>query len=78
MNDKKNESNRWAICVNNADYELSLENRKVYQVIADEKAEKHVYVHVIDETGEDYAFPEENFVFVTLPAKSNKTILALS
>lgn len=78
MSGKKSVSNRWAICVNNADYELSLEIRKVYQVIADEKAEKHGYIRVIDETGEDYAFPEENFVFVFLPAKLNKTVLALS
>ena len=75
---KKNEENLWAICVNNKDNELSLELRKIYQVVEDETAEKRNYVRIIDETGEDYLFPKENFVFVALPAKSAESILAIA
>ena len=75
---KKNEENRWAICVNNKDNELSLELRKVYQVVEDETAEKRNYVRIIDETGEDYLFPKENFVVVALPAKSAESVLAIA
>lgn len=73
---KKTEENRWAICINNKDNELSLELRKVYRVIEDERAEKRNYLRIIDETGEDYLFPAENFVIVSLPAKSAESVLA--
>ena len=46
-----------AICIDNADYEMSLERRKVYPVLPDADAAQHDYVRVIDETGEDYLFP---------------------
>ena len=75
--DKKTEENRLAICINNTDNELSLELRKVYQVVEDERAEKRNYLRIIDETGEDYLFPQENFVIVSLSAKSAESILAL-
>ena len=76
--DKKSKDNRWAICINNTDCKLSLEIRKIYQVISDEVAEKRNYVRIIDETGEDYLFPTENFVFVTLPKNVAKNVLAIT
>lgn len=76
--DKKTEENRLAICINNTNNELSLELRKVYQVVEDELAEKRNYLRIIDETGEDYLFPKENFVIVSLPAKSAESVLALA
>lgn len=75
---KKMEENRLAICINNKDNELSLELRKVYQVVEDERAEKRNYLRIIDETGEDYLFPQENFVIVSLPAKSAESVLAIA
>ena len=53
-----------AICVVNTDYEMSLERRKVYQLIPGADAEQHNYVRVIDETGEDYFFQASRFVLV--------------
>ncbi len=76
--DKKTEENRLVICINNKDNELSLELRKVYQVVEDELAEKRNYLRIIDETGEDYLFPKENFVIVSLPAKSAESVLAIA
>lgn len=76
--DKKTEENRLAICINNTDNELSLELRKVYQVVEDERAEKRNYLRIIDETGEDYLFPKENFVIVSVPSKSAESVLALA
>lgn len=46
------------ICVDNQDYEASLETRKLYQVLTDKEAEKNHQVRVIDESGEDYLYPE--------------------
>ncbi len=64
-----------AICVDNKGYELSLERRKVYQVLPDKKAGMDDCVRVIDETGEDYLFPANLFVVLTVPRKVEKAVL---
>ena len=53
---------QFAACVDNKHYIASLELRKLYQVVADETAAKLHQIRVIDETGEDYLYPEEYFV----------------
>ena len=65
-----------AICIDNTDYELSLERRKVYAVLPDAEAAKHHYVRVIDETGEDYLFPASRFVLLTVPREVQAAVLA--
>jgi hypothetical protein len=66
---------RFVACVNNKDYPASLELRKLYQVVADADAAKHHQVRVIDESGEDYLYPEECFVSVQLPQAAEKAVL---
>jgi hypothetical protein len=56
-----------AICIDNTDYEMSLERRKVYPVLPDRDAAEHNYVRLIDETGEDYLFPASRFVLINVP-----------
>lgn len=58
---------RFAICLRNKDYEASLELRKSYPVLEDEFGAKHGMIRVIDESGEDYLFPNEYFVTVSSP-----------
>ena len=55
------------ICVDNRGYESSLEARKLYEVLTDRAAEKHQQIRVIDESGEDYLYPESFFAPVRLP-----------
>ena len=55
------------ICVDNRGYEASLEIRKLYEVLRDEAAEKHRQMRVIDESGEDYLYPESYFAPIRLP-----------
>jgi hypothetical protein len=69
-------NHRIAICVNNRDYEMSLERRKVYPVLPDADAERDDYVRIIDETGEDYLFPASRFVFLTVPTEIQEAVLA--
>jgi hypothetical protein len=57
----------FVICVGNKGYSASLELRKVYQVLPDKAALKLHQIRVIDESSEDYLFPEEYFVPVKLP-----------
>jgi hypothetical protein len=54
---------RFVLCVRNEGYPAGLELRKVYRVLADEQASKRHQLRVIDESGEDYLYPEEYFVF---------------
>jgi hypothetical protein len=58
---------QFVICISNSGYEVSLDVRKLYQLISDEKAKKHHQLRVIDETGEDYLYPESYFFPVALP-----------
>src|ERR1700688_310572 len=61
-------SGHFAVCVKNDEYRASLELRKLYRVIDDSFAAEHRMVRVIDESGEDYLFPSDYFVRVSLPA----------
>lgn len=61
--DAKNGGARFVLCVRNKGYPVGLELRKIYRVLADEQASKRHQLRVIDESGEDYLYPEEYFVF---------------
>ena len=69
---------RFVLCVRNKDYQASLELRKVYRLLPDDAATKHRQVRVIDESGEDYLYPEEYFVAIKLPPVAEKAVLANS
>ena len=69
---------QFVVCVKNKDYAASLELRKLYQVVGDEGAAKLGQLRVIDESGEDYLYPEEYFVTVQLPQSAEKAILQAS
>ena len=67
------------ICVDNRGYESSLEIRKLYEMLTDRAAEKHHQIRVIDESGEDYLYPEKYFAPVRLPLVTKKKLeLALA
>jgi archaellum component FlaG (FlaF/FlaG flagellin family) len=65
-----------AVCIRNTGYEASLERRKIYTVLADTEAKKHKMLRVIDESGEDYLFPEGFFLSVALPPAVRQAVLA--
>jgi hypothetical protein len=65
---------KFVVCVKNTDYEASLEVRKLYSRLADADAARHGQIRVIDESGEDYLYPESYFVPVELPADIERTI----
>jgi hypothetical protein len=69
---------RLVVCVNNAGYEVSLERRKIYVALPDSRAEKLGQVRVIDESGEDYLYPAESFVALTLPQAVRRAVLQVA
>ncbi len=67
-------SNSYVLCIDNGGYPESLEVRKVYAVVPDDRADARQYVRVIDETGEDYLYPSKYFVPIQLPPKAAKIL----
>lgn len=57
----------FAVCIQNTGYDVSLELRKIYEVLKDDEASCHGLLRVIDESGEDYLFPQEFFAPIQLP-----------
>lgn len=66
---------QFVICLDNSGYEVSLEPRKLYVILADAQAAKHGQLRVIDESGEDYLYPKERFVPVDLPESVQRAVL---
>jgi hypothetical protein len=58
---------KFVVCLNNQDYPASLEVRKIYQIIPDNRAGEHQLIRVIDESGEDYLYPVSCFLPIALP-----------
>lgn len=71
----KTPEHHFVICVRNDKNSVSLELRKLYEVIPDEKAAKLHLVRVVDESGQDYLYPEDYFVAVKLPQATGRAVL---
>ena len=60
--DVNNRKNKYALCINNAEYPASLESRRIYKTVPDQEASQAGMIRIIDESGEDYLYPQEYFV----------------
>jgi hypothetical protein len=67
---KRKAARRFVLCVSNERYPASLEIRKIYEAIPDEAAATRSFVRVIDESGEDYLYPEAMLIPVELPKEA--------
>ena len=63
------------MCVRNEGYEVSLEIRKIYVSIEDEDAKSRRMVRVVDESGEDYLYPQKMFLPIDLPQPVRRAVL---
>ena len=72
---KKNDTPRFALCINNEGYEDDLKVRMVYRVLPDESAALSDYLRIVDETGEDYLYPAPLFVAIEVPQEAEATLL---
>ena len=63
----KGRAGRFVLCVRDGGYPESLEVRKVYRVLPDKAAVDLGLIRVVDESGEDYLYPEDLFVPIELP-----------
>jgi len=74
----KKKERQFAVCVRNEDYPASLEVRKIYEMIPDAKAARHKLVRIVDESGEDYLYPEDYFVPIEVPQAAETVFLKAS
>jgi hypothetical protein len=63
--------------MDNKGCEVSLEIRKLYQLVPDEKSAQRGCVRVIDESGEDYIYPAEMFIALPVSAPVEARLHAL-
>ena len=64
----------YVVCVENADYPVSLEQHKIYRTLADEDVVAAGDLRVVDESGEDYLFPATAFVAINLPERVRSSL----
>ena len=65
-----------AVCLRNTGYEVSLERRKIYEILPDVDAARHGQLRVVDESGEDYLYPQGFFAELELPQTLRRSLLA--
>ena len=58
---------KYVVCIKNGTYLASLEVGKIYRALPDDFAAKHDLIRVIDESEEDYLFPNDYFIPIELP-----------
>ncbi|MBX3000863.1 MAG: hypothetical protein KF893_20240 [Caldilineaceae bacterium] len=61
---------KYVLCISNTGYPVSLETRKIYEVIPDPDGERFGMLRIIDESGEDYLFEADRFVPIDVPEKA--------
>jgi len=61
----------FALCIENKECE-DLDKRKIYSVLPDDEAAKEGYMRIVDESGEDYLYPQSYFILVDLPREAQE------
>jgi hypothetical protein len=76
MSKKKRTSRKpyLVVCLRNDGYPASLEPRKIYRALPDVRAALLKRVRVIDESGEDYLYPEAYFAAISLPVTIERAL----
>lgn len=66
---------RFAVCI--ADRGCAdLQVGKIYGILVDKAADAKGHLRVVDDSGEDYLYPAGHFVFVELPQKARRALVA--
>ena len=65
----KGRRQHYVVCIR-AEKSSDIEVRKIYEVVPDQSAAKRGYLRIVDESGEDYLYPEAYFSPVELPDKA--------
>lgn len=72
---KKLLETQFVLCIENSGCE-DLEKRKIYQTLPDKEAAQEGYLRVVDESAEDYLYPESYFICVELSREAQEALIA--
>lgn len=64
----------FVLCIENRDCD-DLDKGKVYPRLSDAKAGRDGFVRIVDESGEDYLYPESYFVPIEIPAEAREALV---
>jgi hypothetical protein len=73
---KPSTANSYVLCVRNDGYPASLLVRRLYERVPDRNATARGLFRVVDESGEDYLYPEKFFLPIALPSPVTRAIRA--
>jgi hypothetical protein len=73
----KGQKRNYVVCLR-AEESSDIEVRKIYEVLPDETAAKRGHLRIVDESGEDYLYPDEYFSPVQLSDKAVRALTSLS
>ena len=65
----------FVVRLKNEGYAASLEPHKIYPVLPDPEAEKDGDIRIIDESGENYLYPKDWFVLISVPDAFEASLL---
>jgi len=71
----RDSTSRFVVCIDNADYEASLELHKIYPVVPDPDAAQDGDLRIVDESGEDYLYSADRFVAIDVPKSLERAML---
>jgi hypothetical protein len=66
---------KFALCVDNTGYSASLDRMRVYRLLPPLKKSLPGFLRVMDESGEDYLYPESLFYQLEIPATEVKRLV---
>lgn len=72
---RKDSTPRFVVCIDNSDYEVSLELHKIYPVVPDFDAAQDGDLRIVDESGEDYLYAASRFVAIEVPKALERAML---
>ncbi len=67
---------KYVVCVNNEAYAASLKVRKICLALVEAGEPDHRLIRIIDESGEDYLYPEDWFVPVEFTEEAERAVFA--
>jgi hypothetical protein len=70
---KENKEQSFALCIENKGCE-DLEKRKIYRILPEDEAKKEGFMRIIDESGDDYLYPESYFILIELSREAQDAL----
>lgn len=67
---------QFGVCIRNEGCD-DIQLRKLYQILPDSTAGESGFLRVIDDSGEDYLYPADYFIAVSLPTSVEQALAAI-